>query len=210
KIIGSKIVKSLVSRAWSWRHSLPQNFESTDVMTDSNQRREHVLRAAFDCREELIAYAWSLIGNYSAAEDCVQEAMLVVVNKYEQFQDGTSILAWCRSIVRIETLRAKQRYRRERTLAEQVLDDAIDAAFEEFQVSRIREEGNIRRDALGHCIEQLNERGKQVLRARVVDELGYSQIGERLGMTIEAVRKALFRSKRQLRTCVESKVSTAQ
>lgn len=179
-------------------------------MTDSDERRERILRAAFDCREDLIAYAWSLIGNYSAAEDAVQEGMLVVVKKYEQFEEGTSMLAWCRSIVRIETLRAKQRYRRERTLAERVLDDAIDAAFDEFQVSRVREDRDIRRDALGHCFEQLSERGRIVLRARFVDDLGYPQIGQRLEMTIEAVRKALFRSKKQLRECVESKVGTVQ
>ncbi len=38
-------------------------------MTDSDDRRERILRAAFDCREDLIAYARSLLGKYSAAED---------------------------------------------------------------------------------------------------------------------------------------------
>lgn len=179
-------------------------------MTDADEQRERVLRAAFDCREELIAYAWSLLGNYAAAEDCVQEALLVVVKKHDQFEEGTSLLAWCRSIVRIETLRAKQRHQRERTLAERILDDAIDSAFQEFQVSRGREERDTRRDALGQCIEQLSQRGRLVVKARFVDELGYPQIGQRLGMSIEAVRKALFRSKKQIRACVESKLRTVQ
>lgn len=73
-----------------------------------------MLKAALECRTELVAYARSLLGDYAAADDVLQEAMLVVVKKYDQFQDGTSMLAWCRSIVRIEVLRAKQR--RERTL----------------------------------------------------------------------------------------------
>ena len=179
-------------------------------MTESDERRDRILRVAFDHREELIAYAWSLLGNYSAAEDCVQEALLVVVKKHDQFVEGTSLLAWCRSIVRIETLRSRQRSQRERSLAEKVLSDAIDAAFEEFQVSSSRSDREVRRDAMGQCIENLSERGRQVVRARFVDELGYPQIGERLGMTIEAVRKALFRSKKQIRACVESKLGTAE
>ncbi len=179
-------------------------------MTDTDQHRERVLRAAFDCREELLVYARSLLCNYAAAEDAVQEAFLVVVKKHEQFEEGTSLLAWCRSIVRIEVLRAKERYHRERSLVQRVLDDAIDGAFQEFQESRTRHEKDRRSDAMQHCVEQLTERGKLVLRSRVVDDLGYPQIGERLKMTIEAVRKSLFRAKKQVRDCVDSKLRTAQ
>ncbi len=83
---------------------------------EASGHRERVLRAAFDLRPELLAYARSLLGNDVAAEDAVQEAFLVVVRKHESFQEGTSLLAWCRSIVRIEVLRAKDRYHRERSL----------------------------------------------------------------------------------------------
>ena len=34
--------------------------------------------------------------------------------------------------------------------------------------------------------------------------MGYIQISERLDMTLEAVRKALFRLKKQVRSCVET------
>lgn len=173
-------------------------------------RRDRILRSAFECREELATYARVLLGNYSAAEDAVQEAMLVVVAKYDQFEEGTSVLAWCRSIVRIEVLRAKQRHQRERTLAQKVLDDAVDAAFEEFQSSRTAHERELRRDALAQCIGQISDRGKRILEARFVDELGYPQIGERLSMSIEAVRKTLFRVKKQVRECVETRLRTVQ
>ncbi len=179
-------------------------------MTDTEEHRERILRAAFDCREELLAYARSLLGNYAAAEDVVQEAFLVVVKKHAQFEKGTSLLAWCRAIVRIEVLRAKDRYRRESSLVQRVLDDAIDDAFQEFQESRTRVEKDRRKEAMQHCVEQLTERGKLVLTARVIDDLGYPQIGARLKMSIEAVRKALFRAKKQVRDCVDSKLRTAQ
>ena len=48
-------------------------------MDDSDQKRDRVLKAALDYRVELLAYARSLLGNYAAAEDAVQDAMLVVV-----------------------------------------------------------------------------------------------------------------------------------
>ena len=170
---------------------------------ESDDRRDRILRSAFECRAELVSYARALLGNFASAEDAVQEAMLVVVAKHEQFEEGTSVLAWCRSIVRIEVLRSQERRQRDRTLAQRVLDDAIDAAFEEFQRPSVAEERDRRRDALAQCIGQISDRSKRVLEARFIDELGYPQIGLRLSMSIEAVRKALFRAKKQIRTCVE-------
>ncbi len=179
-------------------------------MNSSDDKRDRVMKAALDCRTELIAYARSLLGNYAAADDVLQEGLLVVFKKFDQFQEGTSILAWCRSIVRIEVLRAKQRHQRERTLAERLLDDAIDAAFDEFQTARRRDDAETWRETLRHCLERVPERGQGVLRARFADELSYQQIGERLGMTIEAVRKVLFRLKKQVRSCVETSLRAAQ
>ena len=181
-----------------------------DQMDSSDDKRDRVLKAALECRTELVAYARSLLGNYAAADDVLQEAMLVVVKKYEQFQEGTSMLAWCRSIVRIEVLRAKRCHHRERSLAERLLNDAINAAFDEFQTTRRHDEAESWREALRRCLERVPDRSRAVLRARFVDELSYQQIGERLGMTIEAVRKALFRLKQQVRSCVETNLRDAQ
>ena len=179
-------------------------------MDDSDAKRDRVLKKALEYRAELTAYARSLLGNYTAAEDAVQEAMLVVVRKFDQFQEGTSMLAWCRSIVRLEVLRVKQQRQRERTLAERLLDDAIDAAFDEFQRAQRRDDAESWRQALERCLERVPERGRRVLTARFVDELSYQQIGERVGMTLEAVRKALFRLKKQVRSCVETSLRGAQ
>ncbi|MDG2221728.1 MAG: sigma-70 family RNA polymerase sigma factor [Rubripirellula sp.] len=187
----------------------PYNRLDPVEMDGADEKRDRVIKAALDCRVELIGYARSLLGNYAAVDDVVQEALLVVFRKYDQFQEGTSMLAWCRSIVRIEVMRAKQRHHRERSLAERLLDDAIDAAFDEFQMARQRDEAESSREVLRSCLERVPERGQGVLRARYADDLSYQQIGERLGMTIEAVRKALFRLKKQVRACVETNLEAS-
>lgn len=179
-------------------------------MSVSDTKRDRLLRQAFDYRIELVAYARSLLGSYAAAEDAVQEAMLVVVKKLDEFQEGTSMLAWCRAIVRLEVLRAKQKFHREQSLARRLLDDAIDSALDEFQRARQSDHQETWREALEGCLQRLPERGRRVLDARFVDELGYEQIGERIGMSLEAVRKALFRLKKQVRSCVESSLRGAQ
>ena len=179
-------------------------------MDDLETKRDLVLKQALEYRVELLAYARSLLGNYAAAEDAVQDAMLVVVKKFDQFQEGTSILAWCRAIVRLEVLRIRQRHRRETSLSERLLDDAIDAAFAEFQTAQRGEAVQDWHEALERCLRRLPDRGRKVLQARFADELSYEQIGQHVGMTIEAVRKALFRLKKQVRLCVETALGGTQ
>jgi len=93
------------------------NLPGSIPMNDQEARRDRVLKESLQYRVELVAYARSLVGNYAAAEDIVQEAMIVVVKKVDQFREGTSMLAWCRSIVRLEVLRLNQQRKRERSLA---------------------------------------------------------------------------------------------
>lgn len=179
-------------------------------MGDSDKKRDRILKVALEYRVELLAYARSLLGNYAAAEDAVQDAMLVVVKKFDQFQEGTSVLAWCRAIVRLEVLRIRQRHRRETSLSERLLDDAIDAAFAEFQTTQRGEAVQDWHEALERCLRSVPDRGRKVLQARFADELSYEQIGQQVGMRLEAVRKALFRLKKQVRSCVEISLRGAQ
>ncbi len=178
-------------------------------MDDLDTKRDRVLKEALQCRVELMAYAWSLLGNYTAAEDAVQEAFLVVMKKFDQFQEGTSMHKWCRSIVRVAILHMNQQRQREQTLADRLLEDAIDGAFDEFQCTR-HDDTEASQLALKRCLERVPRRGHSVLRARFVDELSYQRIGERLGMTLETVRKTLFRYKKQVRSCVETSLRSTQ
>jgi len=179
-------------------------------MPPNSQKQGRVIKEAFECRSQLLAYARSLLGDYSAAEDAVQEAMLVVVKKYEQFEEGTSMLAWCRSMVRYEVLRINQKRKRERTLTQRLLGDAIDAAYDEFQTERRKMREDDSKKALATCLEKVSPRGRDVLRCRFVDGLSYEKIGTSVDMKLEAVRKTLFRVKKQLKSCVDKQLRELQ
>ena len=105
--------------------------------SNDEEKRDRIVKLAFECRAQLIAYAYALLGDYSTADDAVQDAMLTVVKKYDQFAEGTSITAWCRSIVRLEVLRIRQKRHRDRTLVSRLLDDSIDQAFDEYSSAAV-------------------------------------------------------------------------
>jgi len=92
------------------------------------------------------------------------------------------MIAWCRSIVRIEVLRLRQRQQRDNSLVRRLLDDSIGAAFDEYQAAPQSDDAESWREALERCLQRIPEGGRRVLDARFVDDLGYQQIGERVGM----------------------------
>ena len=160
--------------------------------------RDRLLKAALTCQSALVAYAHAMLADYAAAEDVVQNTFLVVARKYGEFEEGTSILAWCRGIVRLEILSHLRERRREPTVEDRLLQDAMDAAF----VAHQSVEAGPRADHLRDCLARLTGRARDLIRLRYEENAKYEQIAEALKMGLEAVRKGLFRTKHQLRECV--------
>ena len=80
-------------------------------MSDEIAKRDRVLRSAFECREELVAYSRALLGNFAAAEDVVQEAFLELFRQPEQPQNTS---AWLYKVVRNKSISARRSTNRRR------------------------------------------------------------------------------------------------
>ncbi|MFT5126358.1 MAG: RNA polymerase sigma-70 factor (ECF subfamily) [Kiritimatiellia bacterium] len=172
-------------------------------MNDS-ETRDRVLKAALTCQPKLTAYAYSMLSDYSAAQDVVQNALVVVAQKYEDFEEGTSIMAWCRAIVRLQALTYIRKNRREQLVEDRILNDAMDAAF---VADPTHPENQFRIDCLQACLAKLPERGRELLRLRYEENAAYPDMARTLDMKLEAVRKSLFRNKQQLASCVRLRLN---
>jgi RNA polymerase sigma-70 factor (ECF subfamily) len=172
-------------------------------MNDS-ETRDRILKAALACQPKLTAYAYSMLSDYAAAQDVVQNALVVVARKYEDFEEGTSILAWCRAIVRLQVLTYIRKNRREQLVEDRILHDAMDAAF---AADPEHPENRFRIDCLQACLAKLPQRGRELLRLRYEENAAYPDIAHALDMKLEAVRKSLFRNKQQLAACVRLRVN---
>ena len=174
-------------------------------MSDTT-KRDRVLKEALACQPALTAYAHSILCDFPAAQDVVQNAYVVLAGKFDDFEEGTSIMAWCRTIVRLQALAYIRKNRREQLVEDRILLEAMDAAFEARQTSG---ETSVRLDCLRECLQQLPERGREMIRLRYQDKAAYQQMAESLGMTLEAIRKSLYRTKQQLAKCVRLRMEAA-
>ncbi|SMP73367.1 RNA polymerase sigma-70 factor, Rhodopirellula/Verrucomicrobium family [Neorhodopirellula lusitana] len=170
-----------------------------ELAMNESDTRDRVLKTMLSSQSALLAYAHSMLQDYSAAEDVVQNVFLIVARKYEDFEEGTSIVAWCRPMVRFEVLKYLRNSKREQTVEDRVLQNAMDAAFDEQQTDDL----NFRMEYLRNCLAKLPSKRRELLRLRYQDQAGYLSIAEALGISLETVRKSLFRARHSLRNCVD-------
>ena len=71
-----------------------------------DRRRDDIVKSAFQYRDALLGYAYAMLRSWTLAEDVVQEAFLVVMNKWQDLKDEQGIFLWVRQIVHFKTLEA--------------------------------------------------------------------------------------------------------
>src|SRR3954470_17970800 len=117
--------------------------------------RDEVLRSALRHRDALLARAYAVLLDWAAAEDVVQDALVVAMAKWEEFAGG-SISAWVGRIVQLKSLEALRARRRERPIDRPDLRGAVDLALDESLDDDGAETLALRREALAACMRRLD------------------------------------------------------
>ena len=147
----------------------------------------------------LLAYALALTRRLDAAEDLVQDALLVAHRDLARFDASRDFGAWIRGIVRMKYLEWA-RARRDGPLDGAVLD-AIDHQHQAWD--RAADEG--REDAssaVRDCLKKLPSHLGETLDLFYRAEESCSAIAARLGITEVVVRKRLQRARECLAECI--------
>src|SRR5437879_5429889 len=125
--------------------------------------QEEVLRAAFKHHDALTVYAYGLVRDWSLAQDAVQEAYLVLVNKWKEYQPEGDLFSWVRQMVRFEALNALRSRGKEHCVEHEELLSIVDreliSHLDERSANHMREE----RDALKECMSGLGKKSLGLL-----------------------------------------------
>jgi RNA polymerase sigma-70 factor (ECF subfamily) len=145
----------------------------------------------------LRTFALSLIPNWADAEEIVQQASLVMWQKFDQFQPGTNFFAWGGKIVHLTAKDFRKRLRRDVIHFGDRFFDVVSA-----EAPEIAEELAARERILGECIEKLTPRQKELLRLKYEDGCRGEQMAKILKSSVDAAYEALARIRRALYDCV--------
>jgi len=138
-----------------------------------------------------------------SGEDIAQEVFLAFIQNKENWdltRDVKPLLAKITRNIALRYWREKKRHMSPafRKLAEHVRMLAEDGEDEGESWDYVQ-----RKKALRTCLEKLPARSRQIIEIYYYLGLTSGEIGERMAMTAEAVRRALFRLRRALKRCIE-------
>jgi RNA polymerase sigma-70 factor (ECF subfamily) len=165
--------------------------------------RDEIVKAAFGYRGALLSHAFGMLRDWTLAEDVVQDAFIVVMNKWEEFRPGTSLYAWLRQIVHFKACEAlRDRCRAPATPVDEALLAQVAATLEEHFDEEIAERQGLMHRALRRCLSFLNSRAMGIISGFYGEARSCESIAQAQRRSVNAIRLSLARLRRKLHECM--------
>jgi len=147
---------------------------------------------------KIAAFVGSMVHDRCDRDDVLQDCAVAAMTSYERYDPSRPFAAWATGVARNQI----RLYLRRKSKDPHIFDDdALDALVHAFSSTR-RDE---RLDHLEHCVEKLEGRARTLCEYRYGRNLKPAAIADALGMSPNAVAKALQRIREDLRECIERK-----
>ncbi|MBN1672288.1 MAG: sigma-70 family RNA polymerase sigma factor [Kiritimatiellae bacterium] len=146
---------------------------------------------------ELIAYILAMGVRSSDADDVLQDAAKVMLEKIGQYARGTNFRAWAFAIVRNKIHEHFRREERRRLNLSENARETIEGLLLEEESAP-----NVMLKALSVCLERLQPKARRIVRMRYWDQRSVPEIGRALRRSVDYVYMILSRIRKSLHECI--------
>lgn len=185
---------------------LMNELDKADVNDESPQipREPDFVRQLIRHEPVLRAYARTLLPGWLSVDDALQEAGLVMWEKYTELQSQEGFLPWAKVIVRFKCLRLIESSRRQKPILSDaaialLADEAADIDEDVYQEMRV---------ALDSCLGQISEAHRELILAPYCEHGKVTELAKQMGRSRNSLYKLLGRLRTELGCCIESKLSS--
>lgn len=144
----------------------------------------------------LRAFARSLCGNATLADDVAQDAMLKAWNKRLSFQQGTNLKAWTFTILRNQFYSLKRRSWRATSLEPEVAEQTI--------VSADNQDDSMRLNELRRALDMLSDDKREAVILVGASGMSYEEAGEICNCAPGTIKSRVSRARKELETIMTS------
>src|SRR5262245_13219057 len=156
------------------------------------------LRLFLQNKRRLYAYIFTLLPRWSDAEDVLQEASLVMWDKFDERSPPTDFAAWGCRIAYFKVLDFYKKSGRSRVhFSQAMLERIADTAVDQAATLQLDE----RRAALAGCIEKLPAHDRDLLAHRLAEGATTQTTAAQVGRSVDAIYKALAKIRQLLFDC---------
>jgi RNA polymerase sigma-70 factor (ECF subfamily) len=165
------------------------------------------LRLFLQNERRLFAYLLTLLGNHADADDVLQEASLVMWDKFDESHPPDDFAAWGCRIAYFKILDFRKKRGRCRVqFSQEMLDRLAETAVEQAGALQLDD----RREALAGCVGKLAPHDRELLNRRFADGASVQAIAVEKGRSGDTVYKSLARIRRTLFDCVTRRLATKE
>jgi len=199
------------------------NKKTRNTPTDPEPRQfidpEEFVAHYEDAYSELALLAAAIIGDRVQAEDIVQEASIIAIQKLNHFQPGTSLKAWLAEIVRRCSFNYRRKTQNRKTFAAdptnlgQITKDSSTNSGSwpiKEQSGELVDDQSAFDDTVLHALSGLSEDARCCLLLRIVQKLSYAEIAELMQLPEGTAMSHVHRSKATLRRILSAKENRSE
>ena len=150
----------------------------------------------------LYAYALTVLGDATDAEDVLQQASVTLWEKFNEFSPGSDFAAWAIRTVYFTAKNFIRKGARSRVL----FSEAMFEAACERAATRLAEMNQVH-DALEDCVEQLSPDDREMVQRRYELDASVKAMAQQQGRSTHAIYRSLARIHSILFDCVSTKLA---
>jgi RNA polymerase sigma-70 factor (ECF subfamily) len=157
---------------------------------------------------QIRSFIHSLVPDFAAADDILQECFLTVTEKAFEFRLESNFQAWVRAIARYKILALHRDFSRSpMLLAEDVLESLMSAAPE--PKNEPSADAQLLLETLRLCLEKLAPAAREIIRLRYFSQHGPAEISRMRDSSVNAINVTLARAREFLRRCMQQSAHPA-
>lgn len=170
-----------------------------EEMAAAPEKGKQFLRLFLQNERRFYAYVLTLLPNRADADDVLQEASLVMWDKFDDHRPPDDFAAWGCRIAYFKVLDlCKKRHRSRVVFSQAMLERLAETAAEHADALQLDE----RREALGGCLAKLRPRDRELLARRFTQDADVTAIAADFGRSADAIYKSLAKIRQALFDCV--------
>lgn len=166
-------------------------------------QQDQILQTLLHYRTVLVRTGLVITRDFHASEDVYQNLVVKALNASLEFEGNSRLLAWCRTVIRSESIDWMKKHGRELVLEDARLLDLLDAET----LDEIKESKNLTAwsESLNDCLTKLSGESQRILNLRYEGDRNCGDVAKVMGISLDSVYKRLSRIHLMLRDCVDSK-----
>jgi len=151
---------------------------------------------------DLHLYIRSLLPDFDAAADALQETNTVLWTKRYEFELGSNFCAWAFAIARFKVMAVRRDSSRQaRLFSEELMQQLADSAETREELLERR------RHALAACLQRLSDRDRNLITLRYQSGVTVQMMSQQLKCSIRSLYKAITKIRRDLLRCIEHRLA---